>query len=283
MKPVNSLPMYFPPGFDLETAKTTATLTNYAYGIYNQWIKQGKPRSEKHFQWKPPSNTSFIFSKCIWSSYKLLKIFNKSEPFGFVAKDKNNNGYLVFRGTESNIDWLNDIEVSQRRFAIVSGYGNVHEGFYELYKSMRKDIFNILAEPNFKSIRKLYITGHSLGCGLSTLAVPDVLNKIKSLSSKNVQHYNFASPRVGSPAFTNQYNGNGVTTFRIVNTCDIVPCVPLSTSPIETSHLLYKHVGTPVDFTAQYRSIGGNHSLTGSYSYALANPKAPENSHSKKP
>ena len=41
-------------------------------------------------------------------------------------------------------------------------------------------------------------TGHSLGCGLSTLAVPDVMTQRKFDS---VEHYNFASPRVGSLAF----------------------------------------------------------------------------------
>lgn len=277
MNPINSLPMYFPPGFDMATARTTATLTEYAYDMYAQWVKDGKPRNEKNFHWTPPTGTPFTFSTRIWSSYKLLKIFNKSEPFGFVAKDKNNNGYLVFRGTDSDVDWLDDVEVSQRRFAIVPGYGNVHEGFYKLYKSLRSDVFSILAEPKFKSIRKLYVTGHSLGCGLSTLAVPDILNKIQQMPFKKIAHYNFASPRVGSPAFTNKYNGNGVTTFRVVNTCDIVPTVPLSTPPVDTSHLLYKHVGTPVDFTAQYGSIGGNHSLTDSYCYAIDNPNAPEN------
>ena len=37
-----------------------------------------------------------------------------------------------------------------------------------------------------------------------------------------------------------------------------------------------KHVGTPVDFTAQYDSIGNNHSMVNSYLYAVSHPAQPE-------
>jgi triacylglycerol lipase len=52
-------------------------------------------------------------------------------------------------------------------------------------------------------------------------------------------------------------NGNGVPTFRVVSTEDIVP----DASPPVIGTTLYKHIGTPVDFTAQYGSYDANHSL----------------------
>ncbi len=118
-------------------------------------------------------------------------------------------------------------------------------------------------------IDTLYITGHSLGCGLSTLAVPDILTQ---KTFKCLQHYAFASPRVGDPTFTEAYNANGVLTYRVVNTCDIVPQLP---SPL-LGEFVYKHVGIPVNFTAQYGGVGDNHNLTHAYGYALEHPHAPE-------
>jgi hypothetical protein len=48
---VISAPMYFPDGFDLGLAKLCARLSPYAYGMYSQWTKQGKPRKERGFRW----------------------------------------------------------------------------------------------------------------------------------------------------------------------------------------------------------------------------------------
>lgn len=266
---MSSLPMYFPSQFNLQTALYCATLTSYAYDMYDQWIAQGKPRKESGFAWKLPEGTGLTFSSPIWSGIKWLHFFNESEPFGFLATDGQGNGYLVFRGTESDMDWVDDIEVSQTNYDLAPNYGPVHDGFYKLYVSMRNDVLGAFSQ--LSGINNLMVTGHSLGCGLSTLAVPDVMTQQKLNS---VQHYNLASPRVGSPAFTDAYNANGVLTFRIVNTCDIVPEVP----PAVLDKDLYKHIGTPVDYTAQYGSLAGNHSLATSYTYALENPNSPENS-----
>lgn len=273
MNTINSLPMYFPPDFNLDTARYAALLTDYAYDMYTQWQDQHKPRRQDQFNWTPPTGTNLIFSRPVWSSYKLFDFFNASEPFGFVAMDKADNGYLVFRGTSSDADWIDDIDEDQHDYELVPGYGKVHDGFYKLYESMRTDVFGLLGDTQFNGMQNLTVTGHSLGCGLSTLAVPDILNNIEQLHFSTIRHYNLASPRVGDPAFTNAYNGNGVLTFRVVNTCDVVPTVPLA-----ALGELYKHVGTPVDFTAQYGSIGGNHSLKDAYCYALDHPDSPENS-----
>ncbi len=40
--------------------------------------------------------------------------------------------------------------------------------------------------------------------------------------------------------------------------------------------LLYKHIGTPVDFCAQRGSLVGNHSLTNAYRYTRDHPRSPE-------
>ena len=137
---------------------------------------------------------------------------------------------------------------------------------------MSADVLQALAaiQPH----AKLLITGHSLGSALATLAVPDIMAHLPQANSDTILHCNFASPRTGDPTFVSAYNAFNVKTFRLVNTCDIVPTVPAS---VVTKDLpIYKHVGIPVDFTAQYGSIPGNHSITDSYGYALQHPEQPE-------
>lgn len=263
---MKALPMYFPPQYDNNQAITCLKLVNSAYDMYNQWLAQNKPRQKKQFRWQAPKDTGFTFSTPIWSSLKRWFIFDDSEPFGFSAKNANGDGYLVFRGTESSSDWLDDADVDQVPYNHVAGYGMVHHGFLDLYNSMRESVLLTLNE--LLPIKNLYIAGHSLGCGISSLAVPDVDDN--KLFRKAV-HYNFASPRVGDPQFTQACNNSKVNTFRVVNTCDLVPQVPLSAA----GKLLYSHIGTPIDFTAQYGSVAGNHDSGQSYLYALEHPQDP--------
>ena len=267
---MKALPMYFPNHFDLAKAKFCAELVGYAYEMYDQWKKSDSPRKESGFQWDIPSNTGLTFSSPIWSTMKSFKFLDRSEPFGFVAQDGSGNAYLVFRGTNSVSDWAQDIEVHQTEYEYVSGYGKVHNGFYELYQSLREDCLKAFAEAGGNP-KTLWVTGHSLGCGISTLAVPDIAN---TLSFASLFHYNFASPRVGSPEFVGKYNENGILTFRVVNTCDLVTNVPLGVGLL--GMLMFSHVGIPIDFTAQYSSIAGNHNLQNSYEYALAHPDNPQ-------
>ena len=60
--------------------------------------------------------------------------------------------------------------------------------------------------------------------------------------------YNFASPRVGNKAFCNIINSMDVKIFRIVNTADVIPTLPLSVSPNYTKGnanypVMYAHCG----------------------------------------
>ena len=120
----------------------------------------------------------------------------------------------------------------------------------------------------------LYVSGHSLGAGLPTLCVPDVArnSQIGKLGIP-MFHYSLASPRVGDPTFAYNYNFQiPLATFRIANTEDLVPDSPLAVS----DSTYYEHVGTPVGFTAQYDSIGGNHDHQNCYFYALTHPDQPQ-------
>ncbi len=272
-----SMPMYFPHDpFNRHDACVCSTLVDASYDMYTQWIKQDKPEAEK-FQWVPPKEPAMQYSKPIWGAEEFLWFFKHKEPFGFVSRADDGKVYLVFRGTESIGDWIEDAEIKQKPYDLASGYGDVHEGFLDLYKSMSASVIETLNKV--ERPKCLYITGHSLGSGLSTLAVPDVIMHTDYTKQKlPVLHYNLASPRVGSPEFASAYNGNKVPTYRVVNTCDIVPQVP----PSVLGKLYFEHVGTPVDYTAQYRSLSGNHNSYASYHYALTHKDQPQGEIQKK-
>jgi triacylglycerol lipase len=269
--PANSLPMYFPPGFVLSEASLCASLVLTAYDQYTQWENQDYP-SQSDFQWTPSNSQALHYSSAIWGKIKFSWI-ELDEPFGFVAWDGAGHAYIVFRGTLSYADAAVDAEIAQAAYAMAPGFGYVQTGWNSVYASMSSSVLGALSEAGLFS--RLFFTGHSMGAAYSTLAVPDVAKNSQTPPGSNLTyvHYNFASPRVGDPGFAAGMNwGVQTATFRVVNTEDVVPDVP----PPETGVIIYQHVGTPVDFTVQYLSIDGNHSMQNCYSYAINHPTQPQ-------
>jgi triacylglycerol lipase len=266
-----SCPMYFPAApYALTDSVTCATLVDWAYDQCTQWINQDYP-SSSNFIWQLPSQ-DYTFSAPLFWSYTWWDDETYDEPFGFVAQNAKQEVYLVFRGTVTDADDAQDALAVQTPYPFVPNGGNVHLGFYQIYQALQSQIYAaISAAAPFK---RFFFTGHSLGSALSTLAVPDLLSNtsVKPGSNLLIQHHNFASPRVGDVNYALVMNNVGVPTYRIVNTEDIIPDAPTA---IFGSYL-YEHVGTPIDFTAQYGSIGGNHSLDIAYEYALAHPNDPQ-------
>ncbi|MBD2839758.1 lipase family protein [Pseudomonas sp. JM0905a] len=263
-----SLPMYFPSAFSLSQALQCADLVEAAYDQYEQWLQQDKPRKPSDFNWQAPSMSGWNFSAPVWSILSELKYINESEPFGFAASDPTGAVYLVFRGTESAQDWVDDLDAKQAAYPWQSGVGQVHAGFLKLYTSLRDQALQAL--DSLQPGGNLWVCGHSLGSALSSLAVLDLQNR---WPDQPLQHYNFASPRVVDPSFAAYYNGLNVPTYRVVNDSDLVPEVP----PGVTDSWIYQHLGLAVTFTASYSSFAGDHSMADCYLYAINNPDAPMN------
>jgi hypothetical protein len=275
--------MYFPPaGFVLADAVTCANLVEVAYDQYCQWEEQGKPRHWRDFTWTPKWPAGFtpawVSQPPLWGDAQTI-FFEHPEPFGFVVQDTSRRGFLVIRGTESDADWYKDVEVAQSRYTLVTtpDFGRVQDGFLAVYTSMSPATL-VAVDQIASTSTQFFFTGHSLGSALVTLAVPDVMtNSTLRTSAARVVHYNFASPRAGDATFAAAINAlASVPTFRIVNTEDVVPDVPLAVTDDVLHTYDYKHVGVPVDFTAQYDSIGNNHSMLNCYLYAMNHPGQPE-------
>lgn len=144
--------------------------------------------------------------------------------------------FLVFRGTDHPRDWMTNWAID-----LVSGpVGRVHEGFHYALDRVWWEILYYLDEQ--RCGRELWITGHSLGGALATLAAVRLLLQRRQQVSGV---YTFGQPRVGDDEFANNFNrGLGKQTFRYVNNNDFVPRFPFR-------FLDYSHVGEMRYFDAQ--------------------------------
>jgi hypothetical protein len=165
-----------------------------------------------------------------------FKFFSKQTTQCFVA---HNAEFVVvsLRGTEIDnfrgalTDWLRNFELLP--VSDDSG-GRVHEGFKRDIKAVWQQLREHLQPLLESGARTLWITGHSLGAALATLAAERAARDGR-FAVQGV--YTYGSPRVGDDGFKVAYATRELDarTFRFVNNVDVVPKLP----PVD----LYKHVG----------------------------------------
>jgi triacylglycerol lipase len=154
--------------------------------------------------------------------------FDKLETQAFIAGN-DQMLILAFRGTTALLDWIFDARVD-----LVGGpAGRVHEGFLVALSFVWREVWSYIKEQ--RNGRALWVTGHSLGAALATLAVAKLrLERDEAVNGL----YNFGQPRAGDLEFARVFDLDfGQQTFRYVNDQDIVPRVPLRL-------MQYSHVGT---------------------------------------
>jgi predicted lipase len=101
----------------------------------------------------------------------------------------------------------------------------------------------IRARPEARPVRSCVVTGHSLGAALATLFVMENEEKRKFNVSTLCT---FASPRVGNSEFVRRFNKMPITSWRIVNSRDIVPRLPFHIPVL----LDYQHVAVSHKFSS---------------------------------
>ena len=123
---------------------------------------------------------------------------------------------LAFRGTEPSelSDVLADLNAIPRG---AMTHGLVHSGFRNECDKLWNDIVSHHGKGH--ASKKFYITGHSLGAAMATIAASrfEETMKVEQLTT-------FGSPRVGTRKFVNAIE---TTHYRFVNNNDIVTKVPL--------------------------------------------------------
>lgn len=141
--------------------------------------------------------------------YKIVKFFNIDGAQGYLLNSE--CGYVLsFRGTQIQelSDLLADLEAGKR--SEFSG-GRVHHGFQKELDKLWPEIL-----PMVNNIDKLYVTGHSLGAAMATIAANRIRDRVIALVT-------FGSPRVGTSEFVSSCSFDH---FRVQNNCDDVIKVP---------------------------------------------------------
>ncbi|WP_107666252.1 lipase family protein [Cyanothece sp. BG0011] len=178
----------------------------------------------------------------------------RSVYFGFVLTSQEEN-IIVFRGTQTKAEWVNNLNSIQENYINPinnQSYGWVHQGFLNMATKMINPLPSTIVQQLDPSI-PCYITGHSLGAAIATVAAFDIALKHPQLS-KQIQLYTYAGPRVGDPIFVKKYNQLLPNSYRVVNLADTVPLVP---SLRMGKH--YLHVGQEWSFLNQFGELLLNH------------------------
>ena len=160
-----------------------------------------------------------------------VKFFEDSTTQCFVASN-DRFAIVAFRGSEGRLregdsnpgyiwaDWITNFNFWPEQW---NHGGKVHRGFKAALEEVWTDLAGHITRLQRKNL-KIWLTGHSLGAALATLAA-DRYGKAQGL-------YTFGSPRVGDPDFKKDFNMNAC---RFVNNSDIVTKVPPSG--------MFRHVG----------------------------------------
>lgn len=142
--------------------------------------------------------------------YTIVEFFDIDNAQAYLLKGSDGTHVLSFRGTEVSepSDVIADLKAGKNLEACG---GKVHVGFKgeinKLWPSIQKSIENI---------DTLYVTGHSLGAAMATIASSRMQSKVIALIT-------FGSPRAGNQEFVNSLT---VTHYRVQNNCDDVTKVP---------------------------------------------------------
>mmetsp|Transcript_5656 Transcript_5656/g.8426 ORF Transcript_5656/g.8426 Transcript_5656/m.8426 type:complete len:356 (-) Transcript_5656:35-1102(-) len=148
---------------------------------------------------------------------------------------------LAFRGTifDSALDWFQNAAVLLSPGDKKDGIpGSVHVGFYRAVKSLWKGVKSVLLQflqdhsspYNNNETQNVYLTGHSKGGALATLAALLMHNDASLPNPTSV--ITFGSARVGDKQFKVGYESL-VKQITFENDLDIIPFLPLSNTDRE--------------------------------------------------
>jgi triacylglycerol lipase len=192
-------------------------------------------------------------------------LFGLIEPFGFIMKS-GTRLVVAFRGTDSILDILADVDYAQSPLSLSPGLpsaGNTHLGFTAVYFSFRDALIQAAQQ---QSNMPVFVTGHSLGGAIATLAALDLAVNATNLPRPTM--YTFAAPRIGDPQFAGLFdarfgNVDITSSWRVVNKHDLVPYLPPVDifDPLHLSVLTYQHVVNWRPIVFQTGNALGNHSL----------------------
>jgi len=176
---------------------------------------------------------------CLNRTYTNVEMVKIYEPKCDATKEDTCLGYLalihsekviavVFRGTSTyqqlNIEQLATI-LDKQDFA---GMGKVNKYFFDAFFAVWKSGMGTEFEQLIKKYPdyKLWVTGHSLGAAISSLASAHIMKYYTKFTMDNSAHYNYGQPRIGDPEFVASYNKLIPDFYRITHSQDTITVSP---------------------------------------------------------
>lgn len=192
---------------DTTLALTCARLSQEIYGNF----------ATLKFESLPDVNATLIESEDLTQTDTQAAVLHNTETQDL---------YIVFRGTEKGLDWINNLQFRQQ----VYPYGDetttdvrFHRGFMAAYFAVRDRLLDLVKQHPDCVVT---VTGHSLGGAIATIAALDIQYNITQNTGQSIRIYTFGAPRVGNSALVESFNRRVPKSHRFVYGWDIVTRVP---------------------------------------------------------
>ncbi len=186
---------------------------------------------------------------------KVDGVFEQGSTQMFWAKHRTEPWIIVaFRGTADGGDAWVDLNYPTKPFLGEGlGWGAVHGGFYDAYLSVADLLDEKLTVTTNPDAPRIWITGHSLGGALASVATVELLARSSLGWTTNLGGMaTFGSPRVGDTTFYERAESiaieRGVALHRVRNTSNsITGYDPIVHVPFQSTFgEEFKHVGAPL-------------------------------------
>ncbi len=139
---------------------------------------------------------------------------------------------LSFRGTEATS--IKDIKADAKAISVgCKSGGRIHKGFRDAFDEVALDIQTELNKDEHCN-KPLFITGHSLGGALATIAAKKLTHRAGISAC-----YTFGSPRVGDEDWVSSMK---TPLYRVVNAADCVTMLPPGSETITVVSWLTKFI-----------------------------------------
>lgn len=178
---------------------------------------------------KVPDEAAIIKELRTWdNNFTDVKGFSRHSSQSFVARHED-MVVAAFRGTDQWADWLDNLNLP----SVHRPMGRVHRGFQLALDDVWPDMLKAIDKFTDNG-QSLWITGHSLGGALATLAAAERIDGDQPFFGV----YTYGQPRCGDRDFARHFNIEAKHRFfRFQNNNDIVSRIP--------QRLMgYSHLGT---------------------------------------
>jgi len=200
---------------------------------------------------------------------------NKHNFAAFIYWEKGSAIILSIRGTKTTKNWVSNLNFPKVADQCNGKCGKIHQGFNGVWNTLNANNRIINDIPRLlqaNKASKVFLTGHSLGGAVATIAaarIDDFFTKAGKFPFSRLHLTTFAAPRVGDKGYLSywedkckntksglnfrryvQFFDQSSTLNKIINTYDVVTTVPMV-------FLGFVHVGVEIPITCDSRCSKG--------------------------